>query len=258
MKKQLLLLPLVALLAGCNTAGGGQTKVKDRFANIRNTKISEETKQEILSNYHGFTLKNTMVGYQYIIGGSSPASYQINQIDTLNLTISSDGTTGQLEYLSNQLVTPLMSISYNQNRDPQYQGSVIAYPDANVEAVYKYCESQLFSWNCRYYAGLCAGFMSSLSEAEVENTNIYNYFKQVIEVEGDVKSGTFTVSILEPFTVSEFNVDLTTSIKEFEMEYRDYRLEGYTINILTNGVYNAEDGSRITNSTKTVAEITYK
>lgn len=228
MKAKIFALPLVALLVGCNNS---EPAFKDGFKKIRDVKIDQSIKDEIMSKYYGYSLVNeirSVLTYQEK-GETVTQVEEFTLVGTLHCDPNSNNGSFTLQGLTKGYVITYADITLDKGA---YSGTVIEGFPLNLQETYVLYKDLIFSWNCSIVSG---NLGSAYSIKVMESNGLYKKIASRLQVNGDIASGTFTVTANGPFNYKDKQSGVTMVYKNFKVGFSNYLLSEYTLDADTIG-----------------------
>ena len=238
MKKQFLLLPLVAILAACNKGSGNN----DIFTKARGRKVDAETKQSVMNRYNlfGSLLRYTFASCNYIKEGREWVPMEEEDISTSHY-MTECSLTSEYPYC-------VLKEIYNYNTDaesaytqfeiqpneqtgkPEFVNGENegGWYDKSAAETWKLVSGSVYSWNTSIFCGMTEFLVSMAGKAYMPQAAL-NKFANKFEIVQDGDEGDFFISKKDECVYKQGTVEYR--IDEFLCVYEDYRLRGYTNSI---------------------------
>ena len=242
MKKYLLVLPLVALLAACNTP-----TEKTVFQKVRGTKVAQEVKEAVLDSFKGYYMTNHIEQKTSTDGVQEPIK---TQDTTLLFEVQRYDGNGYISIHGDNFTT---DIERDVNKDPEISGES-DYPGVvSLHDAYLAFQDNVFSWNANFYAANIGGVLSTpVSEIEGER-NYISVFKR-IEIEGKVAEGNFTLKLNKPYEYKELE-GFTQTFTKIEYVYVAHLLQKFEFESIMTASFSTGETKTLVASIS--AEVTY-
>ena len=196
MKKSFLLLPLVAILVACNKGTGNN----DIFTQVRKKKVSNEAKQQAISEYKYFEMTTEIVHQDITLendGGGWVGTNVVATTDYYFTAGSLDQNVSFLTYkkvLGEDLYQTEFIIVGDENNNPEFVvGPVSDYIVNDAKKVYKTQFESMFSWNTTFFAG-CSYFLLNTQRSFYMPQKVLNEFVKDFRINVDESmAGTFSI-----------------------------------------------------------------
>ena len=226
-KKLLLALPMVAILVACNKGTGNN----DIFTQVRKKKVSNEAKQQAISEYKYFEMTTEIVHQDITLennGGGWLATDVVTTTDYYFTAGSLDSDTTFLTYkkvIGEGSYQSVFIIAGDENNNPEFVAEPASdYIVNDAKKVYKTQYESIFSWNTTFFAG-CSYFLLNTQRSFYMPQKVLNKFVKDFRINVDESmAGTFSI-VTNPshpqVTVNGYQY----SIGEMHLNYVNYRLD---------------------------------
>ena len=216
-KRFLLTIPFVAVLASCSTK---VVVYRDIFKDAKD--LPDSVKEQAFINYAGYTASSTHVNTIYIIsaeGGSSEPSSTTYEYTASVVKDDNNPSNNSVFYKNITKDEVRADLHYNENTH-SYEGT-LEDQSLNPNAYYELMRDLVFPWKGRYEVG---NFETNIYDEDEKLLNAVSA-NATISPKNGVKTGTFSIVLKSAVTVKEAHS--TTRIGHFVVSYQDFRMTSY-------------------------------
>ena len=229
-KSKFLLLPLVAVLAACNKGSGNN----DIFTQVRNRKVSKETKQGVIDRYDDVEmvtrLDTTIISYSKEDGEwAVDARQDATSYFKTNCSLDEDRIDCSFGYVYNhgseiESYSEVFAISEEDGKIVFTVGGTDEWYIQKASKLYKRVFNSFFSWNASFFAGATYFLGSDIAQQAYMPQGALNKFAKCFELFEDDGAGSFVINLKEDASYKPSSY-MEIYLIEYYEEYEDYLLK---------------------------------